>query len=85
MSNEINQSELWPVEGSCFFQVVIETEHIDVDDNGKEKTKKTKETVLFKVNTIKEVEPAVAEYMRGSMDPWKILKIEVSKINCIVY
>lgn len=82
MSEIVKLEEIYPREK--FFQVTIETECI-VGEEGKEKVKKVKQIVLINADTIPEVKTYVDAFMRDVQDVWRILKIEYSKVDCVLH
>ena len=86
MSNEVmNQHELWPIDGGKFYQAVIEINHVTIGEKGKRGNEKEKLNVLVRGKDIDDAKAQCDEFMDGSVDPYEITKIDVSKINAVAY
>lgn len=78
MAEEIKEKEVICPEFN-FYLVTIELS--DEDVNGK--VKKRKEFHLVDATGPTEIDKKVAEEMNGTLSEWKIVNIQLSKINCV--
>lgn len=78
----IKQNEIWPIE--AFFMVTVDTECM-IEKNGKESIKHKKQRVLLNADSIPDCENKIKVFMKDEVNPWKIVKIEYSNIDCVLY